>query len=102
MFRNHRRESGVILLIVIATIMVMSVFAISILSQSLNQSASAQAQVDNIVAEELAKGAFWKVYADKNGGVVNPTVSSEPSLNGKVFTVSITNSSTQYNSQVSY
>ncbi len=55
-------QSGVIIIIVMMIIMVISIVSMTIFSQSMSQSKTSHAQVDQIVLEELAKGAFWVAY----------------------------------------
>jgi Tfp pilus assembly protein PilX len=99
---TSRRESGVVLVIVLMVVMVMAIFATSILSQNMSQSTSAAAQVKKIKARQLAKGAFWKVYGDLNAGVANPTVQPEP-MNGTTYTVTINQPQPgTFTSQVTY
>ena len=89
---NKRKESGVVLVIVLMAVSVMSIFAISILSQNMNQNSATQGQVDKIKAQQFAQGAFWKAYSDLGAGVANPSVPSE-TMDGKVFSSSISKSS---------
>ena len=94
-----------VLVTVLMGIVVMSIFVAGTLSQHLSQSTSSQSQVDQIKAQELLQGAFWKAYADMNAGTTNPSVSSE-TLDGKVFTVNVppkpATSSVSYQPTVNY
>lgn len=76
-----------VLVTVIMVVLVMSIFAVNILSQSLNQSSSAKSGVNKIVGTQLAKGAFWKAFSDMSTGVA-PSVPNE-TMNGSTFTVSV-------------
>ena len=103
--RNHKK--GMVLLTVLMAVMAMSIFVISILSQTMSQGSSSKVQAEEIVAEQLAKGAFWKAYADM--GVLptgaTPVINPEP-MNGKVFTVQVgpkpPNSTVDYQVSVIY
>ena len=77
-----------VLITVVMVILVMSIFAVSFLSQNLNQNMSSQSQVDQIKAQELATGTMAKAYSDLYAGVAAGAVSSPAAetLDGKVFT----------------
>ncbi|MDE1920739.1 MAG: hypothetical protein KGJ09_04940 [Candidatus Omnitrophica bacterium] len=66
-FRKLNNESGVVLFIVLITAIIIMVFSLGILTQSLNETNYAQQQVDQITSDELAKGVFWNAYSDSLG-----------------------------------
>lgn len=84
----RRSTSGMVLMTVVMVVMVLSVFLTVIISQSLSQTTSSQAKVDEIKAYQLAQGAFWKYVADRNNSISNPTLVGAETLNGKTFTPS--------------
>ena len=94
-FLNSSRESGMVLVTVLMMTMAMSIFAISILSQRINQSSAARAQVQRIAAQQLVKGAFWQYYADTVGNTLVPGPNGAPvrtqniSLNGTAYVFTI-------------
>jgi len=105
LFQRHRRHSGMVLLMVLVVIITMSILLTTMLSQNMSQVFSSQDKVDQIKAEELARGAYWKAYMDISSGTA-PTVSSE-TLDGKTFTVGAlggkpADSTVQYPVSVSY
>jgi uncharacterized protein YpmB len=56
-------KSGIILMIVVIILMAMGVFAITIFSQSMSQTKTTHSQVDQIVLEQLGKGAAYKAIS---------------------------------------
>ena len=62
MVNRLRNGTGVVLIIVIIIIFLMSIVSATIFSQSMSQSKTGRAQVNAIVAEQLAKGMYWKHY----------------------------------------
>lgn len=82
LLKSSRQESGVILLMVLIVVIVLAIISASILFTSLNQGTSTQAQIDEIKAEQLAKGVLWEqYYKGFNGAVTNPE-----EMDGKIFT----------------
>ena len=102
--KQCRRRSGMVLITVLAVIMIMSIFVVVTLSQNLSQTTLSQISVDQVKAQQLVQGAFWKAYADMNGGG-NPSVASE-TLDGKTFTVTVpprpASSAVAYEPKVTY
>lgn len=79
-------NKGMVMIMVIMVVMVLMILSASILSTSLNQSVSTQGQVDDIKAEQIAKGEFFK---DQSSGVI--TLGSRPVIvDGKTYTVTVT------------
>jgi|GEM_PF-2820196 len=108
------RNSGVVLVIVLIIIIIMSIIGASIFSISMSQSRSSRSQVDQIVAEQLAKGAFWSAY-NQNINANNPNFTSAPlcaspcvssgggcscNLNGRTFSYQVSPSVSPYNASV--
>jgi len=62
-FRKINNESGVVLFIVLMTSIIIMIFSVSILTQSLNEMNYAQVQIDQISSEEMARGVFWNWYS---------------------------------------
>ena len=92
-FRRCRQRSGMVLLVVIVASIVMSIFVILMLSQNLSQVTSSQDRVDQIKAQELAQGVYWKYYADL-AATGSATVEPPVDVGGKTFTTSINGSGT--------
>ncbi len=79
-----KRNNGVVLLMVLIVVIVLAIVSASILFTSLNQGTSTQAQIDEIKAEQLAKGVLWDQYYKD---FTTPVRNEE--LDGKVFSPSI-------------
>jgi len=62
--KRINNESGVVLFIVLMTAIIIMLFSVGILTQSLNESNTAQQQIDQIVSDQLAKGVFWNAFAN--------------------------------------
>lgn len=58
----------VLFIVLIAAIIIM-IFGVGVLTQSMNEVNYAQQQIDQIVSDELAKGIFWNQYSST--GVVS-------------------------------
>ncbi len=52
-----------VLVTVLMVVMVMSIFMVSILSQSMSQTGSAKQDKDKIATSECVKGLFWKLQS---------------------------------------
>jgi len=93
-----------VLVTVLMVVIVLSIFVTSILSQQMSQGFSSQDRINQIKAQELAQGAFWKAYGDMIAGS-GPSVNSEV-MDGKTYTVSVAaqpaNSTVPYNVSVTY
>ena len=89
--RKQSDESGVILIIVLIILLVMATFSVGIFSQSMSQTKTSRSQVDEIVAEQLAKGIFWKMYNSEQAGGALSSAPSSMTLNGRnyVFTPTV-------------
>ena len=106
--KRLQNETGMVLVTVVMVILVMSILLTAILSQNLSQVSVGQSHVDQIKAQELAIGAFWKAQADMTNVAGDPTVANED-LDGKRFTVVVdsrpptnVNPHPQYNVTVSF
>ena len=95
----HKRKnnSGVILIIVLVILMILSIVSVTIFSQSLTQTKTSHSQVDQIVTEQLAKGAFW-VAANRatqqaiSGGIIpydGPNTITSDVLNGRTYSATV-------------
>src|SRR5476649_304618 len=56
--KKINNESGVVLFIVLMTAIIIMIFSVGILTQSMNEINYAQQQIDQIATDELAKGMF--------------------------------------------
>lgn len=88
-----RKQSGMVLMMVLMIVMVMMILTITILTQSLNQSTSTHKQIEKIKKDQLAKGAFWKAYA--NRGQVDKPQTTE-TIDGKTFQTTVTTEGNRY------
>lgn len=90
-FKKIDNESGIILFIVLMTAIIILIYSLSILTQSMNEINYAQQQIDQISSEQLAKGAFWNAYANTTAATAGVTNSSSPLTaafgNGRQYTV---------------
>ena len=91
--RKGSDNSGVILIIVMIILLVMATFSVGIFSQSMSQTKTSRSQVDDIVAEQLAKGVFFSSYnsqdVESGVGINHPQNSNGVTynLNGRIYTV---------------
>jgi hypothetical protein len=102
--RTHK-EKGMVLVLVLIVLMVMGIFSITMFSQSMSQSKTSHAEVDAIVAEQLAKGIFWSSFYNTTvGGNLHalPNLSSNYTINNRTFSPSETISGNNINVTVSY
>ncbi len=63
-FKKRNHESGLVLYLVLITVIIIMIFSLGILSQSMNETNYAQQQVDQIVSDQLAKGLYWNSYSN--------------------------------------
>jgi ABC-type Fe3+ transport system permease subunit len=89
--KKINNESGVVLFIVLMTAIIIMLFSVGILTQSLNESSSAQQQVDQIVSDQLSKGFFWNAFANGTLGATAPANIgvSTITLQGRIYTMSL-------------
>lgn len=88
MIRFFYHKSGMILFTVIVMVLILSVVVISIISLNVSQFKSSQSVVDEIKAEYLAKGHFYRYHqqrATTAGTIALP--SGTATLDGKTFTL---------------
>ena len=89
-FKKLNNESGIILFIVLMTAIIIMIFSVGILSQSVNETNYAQQQIDQISCDELKKGVFWTNYSAGMGALAG--VNLNPS--GRAYQVTITTGAT--------
>lgn len=70
-----KNESGVVLFIVLMTAIIIMIFSVGILTQSMNENNYAQQQIDQIISDQLAKGIFWNAYSP-GGNMQNVGIST--------------------------
>jgi Tfp pilus assembly protein PilX len=92
-FKKLNNESGVVLFIVLMVAIVIMIFSVGILTQSMNEMNYAQHQIDQINAQEQTMGAFANTYSTL---VENPstTVGGTVVYNGAVTNVVISTGAT--------
>ncbi|MBF0484963.1 MAG: hypothetical protein HQL16_00455 [Candidatus Omnitrophica bacterium] len=62
MMRNLRNKSGMVMMLVIAVVITMSLLVIGLMSRNISRSLTVENQVQEVDADTVAKGAFWKAY----------------------------------------
>ena len=103
MFRGIRQinnESGVVMYIVLMTAIIIMIFSVGILTQSMNETNYAQQQIDQIASEQLAKGVFWNGYSSSfaAGNIVTLQPAGYTTvLNGRSYQVNLINTGGGYN-----
>jgi hypothetical protein len=103
-FKKRNNESGIVLFIVLMTAIIIMIFSVGILTQSMNEINYAQQQIDQISSEQLAKGMWWNAYASGN---MEPSMSASTNTTGRMYQMgmtqlSYTNAITPYEVNVSY
>jgi hypothetical protein len=97
-------ESGIVLFIVLMVAVVIMIFSVGILTQSMNETNYAQQQVDQIVSDQLAKGIFWNAYSSaySQGNMTNmQNVGISQTIQGRTYQITL-NSSTNGSGVTSY
>jgi len=90
-FKKLNNESGIVLFIVLMTAIIIMIFSVGILTQSMNEMNYAQQQIDQIAAEQLSKGMWWNAYAS---GMSAPPQSVSTNLSGgRNYTMSMSSGS---------
>jgi len=111
LLRKCNKESGVVLLVMIFFVMCILIISAAMLSQSINQTNLEQQQIEQIQEAQLAKGLFWKAYANSAGSALTGVGStSNTVLQNQWYVGTITegsvggglNGTTQYNVAVTY
>ena len=87
--RLKNNESGVILIMVLMTTVVVMILSIGLMSQGVSQTKSAEEQVARIRAEQLAIGAYAKTYTDLATGAA-VTSPMAVTIDGKNYNVTVT------------
>ncbi len=88
-----------VLVTVLMIVIVLMILSVSILSQHMTQSNSSQAQVDQIRADQWAKGVFWNAYSSGN---FIPGTTPLGTYGGKTYNSTITTQGNLANIQISY
>ena len=88
--KKLNNESGIVLFIVLMTAIIIMLFSVGILTQSVNEVNSAQQQIDQIISDQLAKGVFWNAYSNGTlvAGGANVGVSTAL-LQGRLYTITL-------------
>ena len=101
--KKLNNESGIVLFIVLMTAIIIMIFSVGILTQSMNEINYAQQQIDQIVSDQLSKGIFWNAYSNSyliSGGNVGVGTFT---LQNRIYNVTInTNSPGVYNVTANY
>ena len=103
-FKEINNESGVVLFIVLMAAIIIMIFSVGILTQSMNEVNYAQQQVDQISSDQLKQGLWWNAYA--SGMSVIPNAQST-SLSGRNYAMNMVQGATvsgitTYNMVVNY
>lgn len=99
--KKLNNESGIVLFIVLMVAIIIMLLSVGILTQSLNEANYAQQQIDQIVSEQLARGAFWNAYSNSFNSNVG-TSSTEIQGRNYTTTVSYDPKSNQATATVNY
>ncbi len=98
-----QNNKGIVLIVVLIVVFLMAIVSATIFSQSMSQSKTARIQMDDIVADQVTKGAYWQSYSksigDPSAAGWTPGAFSSPcsgggctvSLNGHTFKVVVSN-----------
>ena len=105
--KKINNESGVVLFIVLMVAIVIMIFSVGILTQSMNEINYAQQQIDQIVSDQLAKGIFWNAYSSaySSGNMTNmQNVGISTVMNNRTYNVTLNNTATtnQYTVSANY
>ena len=93
--RRLKNESGMILVVVIAFIVVISILVAGMLSRNVTTTVALEDQTKSIQADLLTRGAFWKFqnYIDQSiypsTGVMTTSWTEQPVAGGVIYTVTI-------------
>lgn len=91
---GNKNNQGIVLIIVLIILMVMAIFSMTLFSQSMSETRNTRSQTDEIIAEQLAKGAFSVAFNTVTpSGAINPLPQTVFVLNGRTYSVIATNSS---------
>jgi hypothetical protein len=91
--KKRNNESGIILFIVLMTAIIIMIFSVGILTQSMNESNYAQQQIDQIISDELVKGIFWNGYSNGALASAQSIVGAPLPLQNRPYTTTLANSS---------
>ncbi len=95
-----KRREGMILVLVIFAVIIIMIYSATIISQSMTEAKLSQDAIDEIKAEQIAKGVFWQNHSNNNFGPA-PTVVNDPG--GKTYTATTRNTGNgSYTIQVTY
>ncbi len=93
--KKLNNESGIVLFIVLMTAIIIMIFSVGILSQSMNEINYAQQQIDQITCDQLTKGSFWSNFATEMTGFTNAqTVNMYIQGSGRTYQVTLTQGAT--------
>ena len=103
-FKKLKNESGIVLFIVLMTAIIIMVFSVGILTQSMNESNYAQQQIDQIVADQYSKGVFWNAYSNSYLATGTTSDPSSSTIAGRIYqsTLSTTAQVNQWNLSTNY
>ncbi len=82
-FKRINNESGVVLFIVLMTAIIIMIYSLGVLTQSLNEINYAQQQIDQINCDQLKKGFLWSSYASNS--MQNVGISTV--IGGRTYTI---------------
>jgi len=88
-FKKLNNESGIVLFIVLMTAILIMLFSLGILTQSMNEINYAQQQIDQIASDQLVKGVWWNAYNAESNSMTLPTGQSV-SLSGRSYGTGMT------------
>ena len=102
MFKKIKTEtSGMIMIFVTLIVVVLAIVTVTLISTVTSQRLLESTSVDEITQQQLALGAFFRYYQQRNEGtltaLIDPPAVTEQ-VGGKTFTVDITPMTTPLNS----
>jgi hypothetical protein len=74
-------ESGIVLFFVLMTAIIIMIFSLSVLTQSMNEINYAQQQIDQATCQQLVKGKFWQAQSSGTLPVTIPSIT----INGRTY-----------------
>jgi ABC-type Fe3+ transport system permease subunit len=101
--KKNNKESGIVLFIVLMTAIIIMIFSLGILTQSMNEINYAQQQIDQIASEQWSKGVFWNAYSNSflTPGMTN--VGIPTTIQGRLYFTTVNNlGSNEFNITTNY
>jgi len=85
--KKFNNESGIVLFIILMTAIIIMIFSVGILTQSMNENNYAQQQVDQVICDQLIKELYANAYS--SGNLQNVGISTV--MQGRNYQVTLNN-----------